>query len=79
MMANKSFEEALQRLEAIVSKMEQGNVSLEDSLSLFEEGTTLVKQCSNILDEAEMKVVRLMKGPDGEPVEMEFAYDDNVS
>lgn len=79
MMANKSFEEALQRLEAIVSKMEQGNVSLEDSLSLFEEGTNLVKQCSNILDEAEMKVVRLMKGPDGEPVEMEFAYDDNVS
>lgn len=67
-----NFEQSLKRLETIVNEMEQGNVSLEDSLRLFEEGTKLVTQCTKQLDEAELKVVRLMKGPDGEPVEMEF-------
>lgn len=69
---SKSFETSLQRLEEIVKRMEQGNVPLAESLQLFEEGTTLVSQCSTLLDEAELKVVRLMKGPDGKPVEMEF-------
>lgn len=68
----KSFEEALKRLEEIVRQMEQGNTSLEDSLRLFEEGTALVRQCGTQLDQAEQKIVRLMKGPDGMPVEMEF-------
>ena len=68
----KSFEESLKRLEEIVRLMEQGNISLETSLKLFEEGTSLVTRCSGLLDEAELKVVRLMKGPDGNPVEMEF-------
>ena len=66
------FEQSLKRLETIVNEMEQGNISLEDSLRLFEEGTKLVGQCTKQLDEAELKVVRLMKGADGEPVEMEF-------
>jgi len=70
-----NFEEALKRLEQIVAKMEQGSAPLEESLALFEEGTSLVRQCSKQLDEAELKVVRLMKGPDGEPVEMEFEYE----
>lgn len=69
---SKSFETALQRLEEIVKRMEQGNVPLAESLQLFEEGTALVSQCGALLDEAELKVVRLMKGPDGKPVEMEF-------
>ncbi|MGN0978959.1 MAG: exodeoxyribonuclease VII small subunit [Candidatus Avoscillospira sp.] len=69
---SKSFESSLQRLEEIVKRMEQGNVPLAESLQLFEEGTGLVSQCSALLDEAELKVVRLMKGPDGKPVEMEF-------
>ena len=68
----KSFEESLKRLEEIVRLMEQGNISLETSLKLFEEGTGLVTRCSGLLDEAELKVVRLMKGPDGNPVETEF-------
>lgn len=75
MTEQKSFEEALKRLEEIVRQMEQGSVSLEESLRLFEEGTALVRQCGTQLDEAELKVVRLMKGPDGEPVEMEFEHD----
>lgn len=52
--------------------MEQGNVPLEESLKLFEEGTALAGNCNAQLDAAEQKVVRLMKGPDGNPIEMEF-------
>ena len=66
------FEASIQRLDEIGKKMEQGNVPLEESLQLFEEGTALVKKCSTLLDEAELKVVRLMKGQDGNPIEMEF-------
>ena len=72
MTKQKSFEESIQRLEEIVRQMEQGNVPLEESLKLFEEGTALAANCSKQLDEAELKVVRLMKGSDGEPVEMPF-------
>lgn len=68
----KSFEASMQRLEEIVRQMEQGNVPLEESLKLFEEGTALAAACSQQLDAAELKVVRLMKGPDGAPVELPF-------
>ena len=70
-----NFEAAMERLEEIVRRMEQGNVPLAESLRLFEEGTTLVSQCSTMLDDAELKVVRLMKGPDGNPVEVEFTHE----
>ena len=69
---NNSFEKSLKRLDEIVRQLEQGNVSLEESLTLFEEGTALAASCNSQLDTAELKVVRLMKGPDGNPVEMEF-------
>ena len=68
----KNFEQSIKRLEEIVRQMEQGNAPLEDSLKLFEEGIGLVGHCTKLLDEAELRVVRLMKGPDGNPVEMEF-------
>ena len=58
---NMTFEESLQRLEEIVRQMEQGNVSLQESLKLFEEGSKLARQCGSLLDESELKVVRLMK------------------
>ena len=74
----KNFEESMKRLEEIVQLMEQGNVPLEESLKLFEEGTGLVANCGKLLDEAELKVVRLMKGPDGTPVEMEFDDGNHV-
>ena len=69
----KTFEENMQRLEEIVSLLERGDAKLADSLSLFEEGTKLVSDCSRMLDRAEQKVVKLMKGADGAPVETEFA------
>ena len=62
----KSFEESITRLDEIVKLLENGDVSIEESLTLFEEGTGLVKNCGKILDTAEQKVVRLMKGENGE-------------
>ena len=72
----KSFEENLTRLEEIVSLLEKGDAKLADSLALFEEGTKLVGQCGVMLDEAELKVVKLQKGPDGAPVETPFAEEE---
>ena len=70
--ASKSFEASIRRLEEIVKRMESGEIPLEEALSLFEEGTALVKSSSQLLDEAELKVTKLMKGADGAPVETEF-------
>lgn len=67
-----TFEASLKRLDEIVSRMERGDVPLEEALSLFEEGTALVKSCTKLLDEAELKIVRLTKGNDGSPEETEF-------
>ena len=69
---SKTFEQSLHRLEEIVRHMERGDVPLEEALKLFEEGTGLVGSCTKLLDEAEMKVVLLSKGADGNPVEREF-------
>ena len=71
-----SFEQALQRLEAIVAAMEKGDVSLSDSMALFEEGTQLIRRCGEMLDSAEQQVVRLRKGPDGAPEELPFEESD---
>ena len=65
-----SFEESMQRLDAIVRQLERGDVPLEASLALFEEGTALIASCSKLLDTAEQKIVRLKKGSDGAPVEL---------
>ncbi|HAN22040.1 MAG: exodeoxyribonuclease VII small subunit [Clostridiales bacterium GWF2_36_10] len=51
-----TFEDALARLEKIVRSLEEGNVPLENSLALFEEGTKLVRFCSQKIDAAEQKV-----------------------
>ncbi len=75
-MADKTFEENMTRLEEIVTRLEKGDVPLSQSLSLFEEGTRLAAACRMELDQAEQQVVRLMKGPDGAPVETEFASEE---
>ncbi len=73
-MANKklSFEQSLARLDEIVRHLEKGDLPLKDSLSLFEEGTSLIKNCGTMLDEAEQQVVKLKKGDDRQPVELPF-------
>ena len=67
-----TFEASVKRLDAIVAKLESGDVPLEQALKLFQEGTGLVRSCSKLLDEAELEVVELSKGEDGAPVETEM-------
>ena len=64
-MPKEKFEDALNKLEKIVSKLEEGDIPLEESLKLFEEGIRLSRFCNQKLDEAEKKVEILSKGKDG--------------
>ncbi len=74
---NKTFEENLKRLEAIVRAMERGDVALEESLKLFQEGTELVRQCGKLLDDAQLQVQKVMTAADGSPVMEDFADEQN--
>ena len=67
-----SYEEAIESLNRIVSDLEKGSLPLADSLTLFEQGTALIKRCTELLDLAEQKVVTLKKGADGAPEEIPF-------
>ena len=73
---SQTFEASMQRLEEIVRQLEQGNVPLEASLKLFQEGTALVKSCTALLDGAEQQMVKLMKTADGTPAETEYVRDE---
>jgi exodeoxyribonuclease VII small subunit len=70
-----SFEESLKRLETVVDQLEKGELTLEESLKLFEEGVNLTANCKKELDAAEGKVQMLVKQRDGslkaEPFETE--------
>ena len=70
---NATFEQNMQRLEQIVRSMERGDVPLEESLKLFQEGTSLVEACGKLLDEAELQVKKIATAADGSPVEEAFA------
>ncbi len=74
-MQNQSFEEKMQRLEQIVRAMERGDVALEESMKLFQEGTALVQDCGKLLDEAELQVKKITVAEDGTPREEAFAHD----
>ncbi len=66
------FEEALARLEAVVNRLESGELALEESLQLFEEGVHLTKVCTNRLEEAERRITILLKNERGELQEAPF-------
>ena len=76
MATKKTFEENMLRLEEIVNKLEKGDAQLSEYLRLFEEGTQLVSTCRKELDQAEQQVVKLMKGPDGAPIESGFLSEE---
>ena len=69
------FEDALQRLEEIVDKLESGELPLEQSLKVFEEGVGLARRCAKYLEEAEKRIETLTKDDAGllktEPFELE--------
>jgi exodeoxyribonuclease VII small subunit len=71
------FEKKLTRLEDIVEKMESGDLALEDSLKLFEEGIRLSRECNVQLTDAEQKVKLLLGvGADGEPLTKDFKAEE---
>ena len=69
---NKTFEENMARLEQIVRAMERGDAQLDESLKLFQEGTELVRSCSKMLEEAELKIKLVMTDAEGNPVLEDF-------
>jgi exodeoxyribonuclease VII small subunit len=74
MMSDLKFEDCLARLEQIVSALETGNLPLEDSLKVFEEGVALARQCSRYLDDAERRIEILAKDETGVTTTRPFAW-----
>ena len=75
-MAEKKFETSLKRLEEIVAELESGELGLEQSLKLFEEGVKLARICNARLEEAERKVEVLLKDKAGKMTAMPFEEKD---
>jgi len=75
-MAEKKFEAALSRLEEIVSELESGELGLEQSLKLFEEGVKLARICNARLEEAERKVEVLVKDKNGKMTAKPFEEEE---
>ncbi len=71
----KTFEESMLRLEDIVTRLEKGDATLEESMALFEEGTKLAAACAKQLDTAEQKVLKLTGTADAVPVEQPMKGD----
>jgi len=71
-MSATKFEDAMSRLEQIVQSLESGELSLEESIKVFEEGMKLAKFCSQKLEEAEKKVTMLVKESDGKYTQSPF-------
>jgi exodeoxyribonuclease VII small subunit len=65
--AEMSFEEAMKELEAVVGRLERGDVPLEESINLYNRGDELKKHCEAKLKEAEEKVAKITLGADGAP------------
>lgn len=71
-----SFEESLEKLEKIVEQLEEGDLPLEKSLELFEQGVKLSRDCQQRLEKAESRIEILMKDSEGAPVLEAFEEDD---
>ena len=66
--ASLSFENALKQLEEIVTKLERGDVPLEESIAIYERGEVLKRHCEGLLKRAEARIERITLGPDGRPI-----------
>ena len=73
---NTSFEENMKKLEEIAVELEKGDLDLDSSVSKFEEGMKLSKQCSQMLEKAEKKITMLIKGENGELAEENFVQNE---
>ena len=73
-----AFEEALEELEVIVERMEDGEPSLEESLKLFERGMDLTRRCQKALDDAEQRIRILADAENGSPTIETEAVEDSA-
>ena len=76
MQETESFEEKMKKLEEIAVELEKGNLDLDSSVSKFEEGMKISKECNEMLEKAEKKITMLIKGEDGEVVEENFVQNE---
>ncbi|MCB1024684.1 MAG: exodeoxyribonuclease VII small subunit [Acidobacteria bacterium] len=74
----KSFEDSLQKLETIVGQLEDGDLSLEESLKLFEDGIKLSRECQDRLSKAERRIEVLLKDENDIPVLRSMDEDGSV-
>ena len=75
-MGEMKFEKAIQRLEKIVDDLEKGEMDIDKSLKIFEEGIKMSRVCSKKLNEAEAKIEKLTKDQKGELVTKLFPVED---
>ena len=73
---NISFEDKMKKLEEIANELEKGELNLDDSVSKFEEGMKLSKECSEMLEKAEKKITMLIKDEDGNISEDKFVQNE---
>ncbi len=71
-----TFEEALKNLEVIAEQIEQGKIGLEESITKYEEGMALVKQCRDILSKAEQKIQKVHERAGAAPKTRDFTPSD---
>lgn len=71
-----SFEENMKKLEEIAAELEKGELDLDTSVSKFEEGMKISKECNEMLEKAEKKITMLIKGEDGEVIEENFVQNE---
>ena len=74
-MSDLKFEDCLARLEQIVIALEAGNLPLDESLKVFQEGVTLARQCSRYLDDAERRIEMVAKDETGATTTRPFAWE----
>lgn len=75
-MSEIKFEKAMTRLENIIEELERGDLDIDKSLEIFEEGITMSRLCSKKLNEAEAKIEKLSKGKKGDLITELFPVDD---
>lgn len=73
---NISFEDKMKKLEEIANELEKGELNLDESVSKFEEGMKLSKECSKMLEKAEKKITMLIKDEDGNISEDKFVQNE---
>ena len=71
-----NFEDKMKKLEEIATELEKGDLDLDTSVSKYEEGMKLSKECREILEKAEKKITMLIKGENGELVEENFVQNE---